>query len=143
MVLDPSGTELLRLPLQGDPLGVAADVVVLDGPGGLTAIDLADGEVLWTRAHDPSVQVAFAGDALVELHRPSGELSRLDLGTGEPIWSTDVGRSAGLDAAGTRDSLYVRTALAILAIDPDTGSIDWWQHVPPPIDDRHEVRPTD
>lgn len=139
VVLDARGEERLRVPRRGRPLGVIADIVIIEGADGWTAVDLAVGDVVWERAADGSLQLDVAGNTLLALHGSSGRLSRLDPASGEELWRAAIGRTSQMQTAATPDAVYVSTTVALVAIDSRTGEVDWWEHLPPEVDERHEA----
>lgn len=139
VVLDTAGTELVRVPsVEGHPVGVADGVVVLASHNRVTGAATDDGTELWSLPTDPAMAWAVAGSAVLLLDGPTGALSHIDARTGQSTWTTPVGVSTTLAAAGGTDGpLYIKTVLALLVVNHDTGNILSWTHTPPDADDVH------
>lgn len=143
VVLAFDGTERHRFTQpEGRPIGAAGGTVVLQSHERVSVVDLSDGHVVWDRATTASHAVSFTGGMLLLLDGPAGRLSRLDLGTGRPDWTTTVGTSTGLAAVDDgQDTIFVQTVLAVLALDAGTGELRWWEHTPPDTTDASSTRP--
>ena len=113
MELDLAGNELLRRPqLRGAPVGAIDDIVIVADHQGTTAVDLADGSELWSRADLVATELVVTGDALLGLDGPGGQLERIDPRDGTTRWTADIGVTTGFDAAMVDGTVHVTTSLA-------------------------------
>lgn len=131
VVLEPDGTEVLRLPqVRGTPIAALGDVVVVVDHRGATGVDVADGHALWERADLTATDLETTGDILLGVDGPAAQLERIDPRDGTAQWSADVGVTTDIDAAMLDDTLHVATALAHLRIDPASGRLESWTPLP-------------
>jgi outer membrane protein assembly factor BamB len=104
-------------------------VVVPVGAGGLAALDLATGEILWRRGPSGNrlgrSTPIVVGDVVVHA---VGGLAGYDLETGEPRWRID-GVAAFSPIAATGDTVYAglvsETEGFLMAVDADSGAERW------------------
>jgi outer membrane protein assembly factor BamB len=86
-----------------------------------------DAEVRWEHPIEPGQQRVFvAGGAVIVTDGPTGEVARLDAGTGDERWTAEVGRSYDTDVALNDDAVFVATSTAAVALDLATGERRWW-----------------
>jgi outer membrane protein assembly factor BamB len=141
VVIDATGIEQARLSsVEGHPAGVVDGVVVLTTHDLVAGVDGHDRSELWSLPTNPSATWAVTPAAVLRLDGPTGELSRIDARIGQVLWSTQVGSSATLAATATGSGpLYVRTLLAELLIDLESGAIISWSSTPPAVDEERRA----
>ncbi|MDX1657285.1 MAG: PQQ-binding-like beta-propeller repeat protein [Nitriliruptorales bacterium] len=113
------------------------DVLLSFGPGGLTAVDVDDGEVRWSRDLPVDDRIHFPGDAYflalttdaVVVPRDN-EITLLELSTGETRWAethdTYIERFAvGADAVYVLRRGPVGLGLLVTVRDLATGAVRW------------------
>lgn len=116
-VADVSAEGLESLVVSGD-LAVAGDRV-----GGVAAVALDDGAVVWTH-ETPDEVAAFATDGDALFVARDDEVERLDRSTGATLWSADVGTGVD-DLAVVGDHVVAQTWGDLVALDPESGAIAW------------------
>jgi outer membrane protein assembly factor BamB len=131
VVLGVDAEELIRRPVRlGTPIGVVGGLVMVAGLDGVAAIDPVTGETAWESQSLSRESIAISGESLWSLDASTRSVSKLDPGTGAPLWTTPVGLTGGFDVAANAATAYVATSLAALAMDSSTGEVQWWQHTP-------------
>ncbi|HSK24959.1 MAG TPA: PQQ-binding-like beta-propeller repeat protein [Egicoccus sp.] len=127
---DLSGEELARGNATGHRmLGAANGLAIgasLTEPW-LVVVDPENANLVWRRHLDAEAERAVSIDdgAVFVADVRDGEVHRLDLATGDPLWTADVGttRAAGVTVHG--DTAYVATITSLLALDLGTGQERW------------------
>jgi outer membrane protein assembly factor BamB len=117
----------------GDPVIADGTVYAASQSGRLVAIDLRDGDRLWTRNVGGAQAPYVAGNALFFVDE-TGDLYALDRATGETVWRTPLGAFQDPDdreeaivwtgpiLAGGRLLLSSNTE-RLISVDPKTGQI--------------------
>lgn len=107
-----------------DSLTVTRDVVVsADRTGALAAVDLDDGEPLWTDESEGEVAgFATDGDSLYAAR--DDDIERLDAASGATVWKANVGTGTD-DVVLAGAHVVAQTWDDIAAMDPETGRIVW------------------
>ena len=107
-----------------DELTVTRELAVSsDRAGALTAVDLDDGEPVWTDEGE-GVVAGFAtdGDALYAARGVN--IERLDAASGDTVWKTSVGSGMD-DLALVDDHVVAQTWRDLAAVDSEGGGIAW------------------
>lgn len=122
-------------PTEDDANAVAYDrcrVYVTSDDGAVTALDAADGEVIWKRAFDHKMYAnPLPLDDVVVVGGAAGKLVALNVEDGEPKWSADVGAAIRGGASASPALVFVGTeAGRLFAVDRETGDVSWEQTVP-------------
>ena len=124
IILDREGTEVFRQADGfGTPLGSMGDVALFIAYDELIGFDLTTREVIWRSSVANLEDVVAEGGSAWQ--RDGSMVSRLDPETGQPIWTTDVGRTSGFDVSSAAGIAYVTTTVSIVAIDNGTGAVLW------------------
>lgn len=132
VVLGLDGTELLRVTdVRGAPIGVIGNSVILADHQATTSVDMNDGQVAWRRDGLVAADVVIAGDLLLGLDGPGGQLERIDPVDGTTQWTSNIGITTRVDATLQAGALHVATSLALIRLDTATGQIDTWAALPP------------
>lgn len=144
---DSDGTVRAREPDSGSLIwetatnaaSVAEDITV--GPGGyiylvggssgtaVTAVDTADGTIIWENSHPnhDGLTAPVIADGQVYVASNGGPVVAYDTGTGDQIWESSYTASGfqppGLATDG--DTVYMPTDIGAVAIDADTGDTAW------------------
>lgn len=117
-------------PISVPPAGAADRAYVVDGTKddagrALHALDTTNGSQVWCRYLQPGASGSFT----LNLHRliiwsGPGELTCLDVHTGQQQWSRHIG--AGMGTPMLKDGLVMaRTSLALIALDDQSGQTLW------------------
>ncbi len=131
LMLDLSGNELLRRPqVRGAPVGAIGNIVIVADHQGTTAVDLVDGDELWTRDALVAAELVVAEDALLGLDGPGGQLERIDPRAGDTRWTADIGMTTGFDAAMVDGTIHLTTSLAHIRVAPSSGDLETWTPLP-------------
>jgi len=115
-------------PLAGPPVGPpafdAGCAYVALRDGGLTAVSLTTGGVLWTRSLRLTAPPAAAGGVLVAV--TGAALSNLDPGTGATRWRVDLGAAATLTPLISPAGITVVTSRPeVLVLRTVDGAVAW------------------
>jgi outer membrane protein assembly factor BamB len=127
IAIDTTDGTVRDLDATGRPLGVAEGHLIVDDDSMLQGRSPDDAEVRWEHPIEPGQQRVFvAGGAVIVTDGPTGEVARLDAGTGDERWTAEVGRSYDTDVALNDDAVFVATSTAAVALDLATGERRWW-----------------
>lgn len=107
-----------------ESLTVTRDFAVsADRAGALAAVDLDDGEPVWTDESEGEV-AGFATDGEALYAARGDDIERLDAASGATVWKTDV--RTGMDGlALVGDHVVAQTWSDLAAVDPESGRIAW------------------
>jgi outer membrane protein assembly factor BamB len=131
VVLDNEGNEVIREPgAIGTPIGQVEGLVIVASHDGVTAVDPANGEIVWESVDFNHESLAISEETLWALEASTGGVSRLDPRSGQPLWTTPVGITSGFGVASDGPIAYVATSTAVIALASATGEFVWWQQVP-------------
>lgn len=105
---------------------VFATATTSSDAGVIAARATADGSERWTRSVDSGVQAApVVRDGAVYVQTNDGRLLALDAGTGETLWTSDLGKRGATPPALTTDRLVGLVENTLVAVDLDTGDRAW------------------
>lgn len=93
----------------------------------LVVVDSGNANLVWRHRLDTEVDRAVSLDdgAVFVADGRDGEVHRLDLATGDPLWTAAVGTTRAAGVAVHGDTAYVATITSVLALDLATGVPRW------------------
>ncbi|MFB6283178.1 MAG: PQQ-binding-like beta-propeller repeat protein [Halobacteria archaeon] len=91
------------------------------------AIDLGNGEEVWTKAGDKwSAQPPKLDNGTVYAGQQDGSFFAINSSSGDEVWTKNLSGGVGAPAAVSDDQIYVYDKSRTLsAIDKDTGDVNW------------------
>jgi outer membrane protein assembly factor BamB len=97
----------------------------------LWALDLATGEILWSKVLPSQTRWSELAYDLGRLFIVDGDglLRAIDAGTGAELWQRPVGRTLRAPPVARGGIVYVRGGQKLSAVNAITGGLRWWRWV--------------
>ena len=135
---EPAGELAEAWSAGGDPLPrrvVESGRVVVGGQRGVTALDAATGEEAWhyTRANARLCDLTAVDGVVVAVFSTGGwcdEALALDAGTGERVWTRNVGFRPEVRLLGTDQLALAVSRDGVVVLDPTGNGIRWTYRAP-------------
>lgn len=127
---DLAGEELARGNAAGHQMLGTADGLAIGASlpePWLVVVDPENANLVWRRHLEAEADrvVSIDDGAVFVADGRDGQVHRLDLATGEPLWTADVGTTLAAGVAVHGDTAYVATITSLLALDLATGEQRW------------------